>query len=760
MTRKSALTKSLTPMQRQEFHNRLQEARGHWRPDPAQHPRHGAASPARQQLSCGSPKCSAESRMITIDFETRSEADLKKVGAYAYSENPSTDVLCVGWGNDVGEYNVWWPDHICPEYGTPDVEMVSTSEGGRMPKELYLAILNGELIEAHNMAFEWSIWKNILVPRYGWIMPYNHILRDTMAVAAYYALPLGLEQLSRALGYPGKDPEGSRLITKYSKLHLKTAKRDIPPEDFQKFLDYCVTGEVSDVKLEQAISDELGDLPPQEQEIWQMHFEMNQRGLFLDLAGIENASAIVEARSAELVEEFKKITGFTPNQHQKVKDWFGEQGYELDNLQADYLWDILENGICGEEDGDGIPVKGDARRAIEIRLANNKASTKKLDAMARQRGSDGRARFQTRYHGAATGRTTGTGFQPLNLNRGFGDDVSPDNLVADIAYRDGSWLDCLYDNAMDAVGKASRHWIMAEPKNKIIAGDFVSVEAVVLACVAREDWKIEIFRSGGPVYELMACKIHNLPQSEVDLAWNDKGAFKKKWPDERQDGKTGELAFGYQGALNAWLKFDSSGRHSDEAIIGFCKGWRKEHPLVVDLWRNLQTNAILAVNNPGETYTYNDIGFEIVDEWLTMILPDGKRLWYRDPQIRVGMPQWHKPRENEDCADGTCDCRPVPKLTYMAQKEGRWRRVYTYGGKLTENAIQAISRQILFPAIKRLEAAGYTPILDVYDECVCEVPKDFGTKHEFKELMAGPLPEFAANWPISVDAWAGERYKK
>ena len=368
--------------------------------------------------------------------------------------------------------------------------------------------------------------------------------------------------------------------------------------------------------------------------------------------------------------------------------WCAENGSTLENLQAEYLEELLN--------GNELP-QGIVRDALDIRLAINKASTKKLDAMARQRGKDGRARFQSRYHGAVTGRWTGGGFQPLNLHRGF-KNVPPEQLVRDISYRSPEYLDVVYGDAMDAVAKASRHWIMAQEGSRIIAGDYASIEAVGLACLAGEQWKIDAFARGEPIYERSAEIIHQLPEGTVTA---------KTHPLERQDGKTCEIAFGYQGALGAWLKFDKSGRHSDEQILGYCRSWREAHPAIVSFWGALDAAAIAAVRSPGEAFSVRLlIEFEMQDKWLTMVLPNGKRIWYRDPQVRATMPQRHRPAVETACAAGTCNCRPRPQLTYMAWKNKQWKRVHTYGGKLAENATQATCREILVQAMKRVKAAG------------------------------------------------------
>lgn len=870
------------------------------------------------------------SSRCTIDFETRSYADLGKVGAWVYSLHPSTEVICLCWKfSDSAEVGEWVP-------GMPP------------PASLIRWIRGGGLIEAHNYSFELAIWTNVCMPKYGFCSVLPSQWRCSMAVACYYALPAKLESLCRALHIEGKDPAGGRLISKYSCLYLKTASPTIPPEDLRRFIDYCKI----DVLREEAVSDYLGDLPDRELPHFQLDQEINMRGLFLDAEGIAAAAAIVDQRAEALTDRFRTLTGLNPTQNAKLLPWFAARGLVLDNMQAAYIEDLLEEGA--------VPA-GECREALTIRLQVNKASTKKLDAMARQRSpANGRALWQVRYHGAQTGRDTGGGFQPLNLTRGM-EDVEPDQLVRDIMHGDATWLDALYGDAMDAVSKASRHWIMAAPGHRILAGDFVSIEAVVLACLAGETWKVDAFREGRKIYELMGDKIHGLAEGTVtkkshpgerqdgktclgartkvltnrgwtaitnvklnDMLWdgvewvkhsglasqglkttiswagveitedhrvlcgskwfaasavNSRDALMRRakatgsarlpssvlnwgrtevfspsgsgapaeaastlsprityataelrgaqsalkthpWPGERisgvsltfapttrigddcliasphashaaspaateitereasssmslgskasresariwpisclyragmcqrlrstastmmsgisqvisgslrakkttsTNGRSGslstkspnlrpvydllnagprrrftiltdagpvivhncELAFGYQGGLGAWLKFDNSGRHTDERIVEICKAWRAEHPMIVKFWRGLDDAALKAVANPADGIVqFRSIGFEIVDEWLSMILPNGKRIWYREPELRTGLPAWHKPETKEDCAAGSCDCRPMTKLTYMAQKEGQWRRVNTYGGKL------------------------------------------------------------------------------
>lgn len=661
--------------------------------------------------------------MIYLDFETKSFADLAKVGTKAYAQDPTTEVICLCWRIDDGEPGEWWP-------------------GLGKPWHLLNAINDGHEVEAFHVAFEYCIWTEIMVKRHGWCGVPFESWRDLMAVACYLALPAQLDKLARALGFEGKDKRGGQLITKYSKLYLKTAKQDIPDDDFFAFVDYCHR----DVEQERLVSLKLGKLPPAELEIFQHDFAVNIRGLSIDMTGVEVASSIVAERAAKLAQKFRTLTNLNPGQGAKIHEWAAAQGFPLENLQKDYLQELL--------DGDELP-QGPVRKAIEIRLKINKASTKKLDAMARQTDAEGRACFQTRYHGAVTGRNTGSGFQPLNLNRGW-EDEPPERLVKNIMRGSAEWLDLLYGDATDAVAKASRHWIVPKTSNRIFAGDFVSVEAVGLACLAGEEWKIQAFRDGVKIYEHMGDKIYGLPPGTVT---------KKTHPQERFDGKTGELAFGYGGGLGAWLKFDSSGRHSDERIHEIKNTWREEHPETVSYWKGLENASIDALHYPGDIVEVGTVAYQLVpdddtkDGWLTCILPDGKRIWYRSPKVLPRRPPWHKPSERDECATGECDCGFIDQLTYLTYKGGTWFRTGTYGGKLSENVTQATCRQILKAAELRVQRAGYNVILSVYDEVIAEVPKGFGSLEHFTDLMQ-EKEEWFADWPITCDPWEGLRYKK
>ena len=249
----------------------------------------------------------SEPLRCTLDFETKSFADLGKVGEWEYSLDKTTEVIVLCW-----RLSSWVRGRV--DYWVP---YPPGSFGNMMPTELREAIEGGCLVEAHKYSFEMAHWANVMVPRYGWAPIKAEQWRDTMAVACYYAMPAKLESLLRALGMPGKNTEGGRLISKYSKLYLPSAKAVIPPEDMAKWITYCK----EDVLREEQVSDYLGDLPERELPVFLLDQEINLRGLKLDQCGIAAASRVVEQRATELCEAFRALTNLNPTQGAKIIAW-------------------------------------------------------------------------------------------------------------------------------------------------------------------------------------------------------------------------------------------------------------------------------------------------------------------------------------------------------------------------------------------------------------------------------------------------------
>ena len=655
---------------------------------------------------------------ITLDFETRSGVDLTKSNPWTYAEDLSTGVICAAWKHSEDKQCGTWT-YLDDSALYPLVYWVRHTD---LP------------IFAFNAAFEIAIWENIMVPRHGWPPIARDRWRDTQALANYLALPPSLDALCKAVGLPGKDPEGKRLISKYSKLHLKTAKHDIPPEDLRAFVEYCVR----DVEQEEAVDERMGELPDSEQSLFLEDLEINLRGLALDVPGLTSAHEVVKARRAELANAFRAATGLSPTQRGKFQEWLREADVEVDNMQSAYLTQYLEDeNVCP-----------DIEEAMRLYAAYNKASVSKLDAMLRNVDSTGRARFQTRYHGANTGRNTGAGIQPLNLPRTY-EDYEPDMVVRDIDMRDPEYLDVVYGDAVDCVSKALRHYIVAAPGHRFVVADFVSIEAVILAVLADETWKVEAFHNREPIYERTADIVFGLPPGTVT---------KYTHPSERHVGKICELASGYQGSVGAWRKFDTSDRFTDEEVRGIVKKWRLGHPAIVCLWSDLDATAKHVVRHGG-AMRVGELVLGMAGSFMYMEAPNGKRIWYAQPELALAMPAWHNTKEEEDCAAGVCSCKPSMQVRYMSWKAGQWRPTFTYGGKLTENACQFVSRELLRVAQTRVMRAGYPVVLTVYDEMVAECPDGFGSVEDMVRLMEMPV-SWAEDWPYRADGWEGTRYKK
>ncbi len=591
---------------------------------------------------------------LTIDFETRSEVDLRKSNAWVYSEHPSTDVICLAWRAREGGTRAWANPEIWGGDGRDLFWEGTTYGASHIPAPLAYYINDTDCpIYAFNAAFEIAMWENIMVARHGWPAIARERWRDSRAVANYLALPPALGKLCEVLKLQGKDPAGDRLISKYSKLHLKTAQYHIPDEDLRAFIKYCK----QDVNQEVLADSAIGELPDQEQGYCLEDLTVNLRGLRLDIPAITKARDIAVKRQAQLANEFEDITGFRPTQHAKLKEWLDGHGHPVADTRAETIEVLLESTLPYH-----------VAEALELRQAYNKASTKKLAAMLRNASADGRARLQTQYHGANTGRNTGAGFQPLNLPRTY-EDFEPEQVVRDIGYGDPEYLDAVYGDAMDAVSKSLRHYIIPTEGHRFVVADFVSIEAVILAVLSNETKKIQAFRNKEPIYERTADIVFGLPPGTVTKATH---------PEERRAGKVAELASGYQGSVGAWRKFDNSDRFTDDEVKAIVKAWRGANPNIVTFWRDLEQAAFRAMDGL-ERVEVGDIVFGMHGDALYMEAPNGKRIWYQQPELVVELPHW---------ATEDDDAEPVVKLRYMSWKDGRWQKTYTYGGKLAENACQ------------------------------------------------------------------------
>lgn len=663
---------------------------------------------------------------ITIDFETYSEAELKKCGAWKYAEHPSTEILCLAYSINGAEPDLWHPAYGYPA-GPAD------------------CLRKGAIVDAHNVGFERAIWEKVCVPRLGWPAIEAHQWDCTMARAASRALPLGLDELTRALGLDQKkDKRGKELLNLLSKPRKPTKKdprtRIQDPELLAELYEYCK----QDVRAELAVRKALGNLPAPERQVFLLNEKMNSRGVTIDVESVHNAMAIVTEVEGRLTEELTDITSglvTTHNQGARILEWLHGEGVHLDDLTAD----TVAAALPGAE--------GEARRVLEIRASLAKASTKKLASLLAAVGSDGRVRGLSQYHGAFTGRNAGRLVQPLNLPRpkltifdGKKDvSVPPEDLIEAISHRSASWLEAMYGDPMQCVADALRPMFMAGEGKNLCSVDLSAIEAVGIAALAGEESKLNVFRRGDDPYCVFASFALARPVT------------KETDPKARQNvGKVGELAFGFGGGVGAWRNFDDSDRFTDVEVDNFKKAWRLQHPRIstppwskdeeIGLWYGLQAAAIKAMLK-GEG-TFREIKYYRRGMYLVCVLPSSRAICYYDPRLEERENPWTE--------------RPEVVLTYMSQKEGRWQRVDTWGGKLAENVTQATCRDVLVWGQRRCDAE--MPVLmTVYDEIITEVDEDLGHDRPVERLieyMTTDLPPWCSWWPIKASGWCEKRYRK
>lgn len=658
--------------------------------------------------------------IVTLDCETFSECDLKKAGAWRYAEDPTTEVLVVTYSIAEGPVRTWWP-------------------GAPMPFDLRDAVESGAVIDAHNAMFERAIWTRILTPRHGWGLPEAHQWDCTMARAATRALPLALDPLGAALDLDTrKDKVGKSLITKLCKPRKPTKKdpstRNRDPELIRQLGEYCA----QDTRTEIAVRRNLGPISASERRLWLLDQKINARGIAVDVAGVRSALAVVGQIEERLGTEFERITGLGFNQVTAVTAWLAERGLVLEDLTKDTVTDAL-NECTLERDH---PV----RRVLELRQILAKASTKKLKALLASVCSDGRVRGTQQYHGAFTGRWAGRLVQPQNLPRPLWEPREGHEnewvagLVSAIRTEDLDFIEdvygikgaSMYRGAMQAVVDALRSMFIAGPGKKLVSGDLSAIEAVGLAGLSGEESKLDVFRRRLDPY----C-------TTASLIFGYEVVSKKTHPKERQVGKVGELAFGYGGGVGAWRNFDRTDTYSDDEVNGFKMGWREGHPNVEAYWHGLEAAAIEAMNVGRAEYM--GVLYRLQGDYLVCRLPSGRTICYYQPRLKETVTPWGK---------------PTIILSYMAQKEGRWRRVSTWGGKLTENVTQAACRDVLVPGMFNAEAEGLEIVLTVHDEIVVEVDEDRqGVVDTLTSCMA-VNPDWASNWPIRSEGWEGRRYRK
>lgn len=651
--------------------------------------------------------------ILSMDFETYSEADIAKCGSFRYMEDPSFEVLLHGFA-----------------YDDDPVTVIDHTAGETVPADVLKDIWSPKIIKsAWNCAFErYALWRH-----YGKYCPPEQ-WQDSMILAAQCGLPASLSEAGKALGLgedTAKMKEGKALI-RYFCLPCKPTKanggrtRNFPehaPEKWETFKRY--NGQ--DVVSERAIREMLRQWTPNEAEhrFWCLDAKINENGMKIDKQLAVNAVAMDRRYKEELTEQAVAISGLdNPKSVSQIKTWLADQeGQEFPSLNKKVITDVV-----------GALKTDDAKRFMAIRTELSKSSTAKYEAMLRAMCPDEHVKGCFQFYGAnRTGRFAGRLVQLQNLPQNHMEDLeAARDLVRNGHY---SAIKCLYGSVSSTLSELIRTALIPEDNCKIMVADFSAIEARVIAWVANEQWRLDTFRNGGDIYCASASQMFHVPV----VKHGENGHL-------RQKGKIAELALGYGGGVNALKAFgaDKMGM-SEEEMQETVDLWRESSPKIVALWKSLEKAAIKCVARKATTTSdLGNIRFDYEKGILWMTLPSGRRIAYYGAKYEAS--QWDKERK---------------VLSYMGvdQKTKKWSRLETWGGKLTENLVQATARDCLREAMFALEDAGYDIRAHVHDECIVSEPIDGRSVEEMSALMGQPI-DWAPGLPLRADGYACSSYRK
>lgn len=647
-------------------------------------------------------------KTLAIDIETFSGTDLKKSGVYRYAQDPDFTILLIAYSID-----------------DEPVELLDlTAE--QVPESLIKALTDPSIIKtAHNANFE----RTCLTAFFGLPMSPEQ-WRCTMATAAQVGLPLSLEACAKVLGLQQQKDTAGKALIRYFCVPCKPTKtngeriRNLPhhdPAKWEAFKEYCR----QDVVVEQAIREKISwfDIPQMEVDLWNLDQRINDRGVLADPQMVANAIKIDKAFREQLTAEAIQITGLdNPNSVAQLKGWLKDAAeIEVETLNKEATSDLIK--IVGE---------GPARRVLEIRQKMSKSSVKKYDAVINCIGSDGRVRGLLQYYGAnRTGRWAGRLVQVQNLPRNEMNDLA---LAREIVKDgDGDLLEMCFGSVSDVLSQLIRTSFVAPDGHSFIVADFSAIEARVLAWLAGEKWRLQVFETHGKIYEASASQMFKIPLEKIT-----------KGSDLRQKGKVAELALGYQGGPGALEKMGAIKMGIPvEELPRLVKMWRNANPKIVKYWYDVEAAAMEAINNPGQTINLHPgLKFYMKKGALLIELPSGRRLCYLRAKIGQGS-------FGSDCI----------LFEGMNQTTKQWGRQDTYGGKLVENITQAVARDCLADALLRIDKAGFQIAMHIHDEAVLEDQREGGVCEEVDKIMGTPIP-WAKGLPLKAESYITKFYKK
>lgn len=673
--------------------------------------------------------------MVHLDFETYSRIDLRNCGLYRYAEDESTEVLIIGYAFDDEPVEIWRTDQDLFELPPP---------------ELIDRIQHGDEVCAHNAQFERAIWHWCLHKRHGWPDIKLKQWFCTAAQAAALALPRNLDGAAGAVELDArKDPRGYKLIRTFciprraTKNNPKT--RIMPqdqPDDFNDFVEYCR----QDVVTERAFKARVPALTRNERIVWQFDTKINERGLPLDVGLIKQTITIAQELTRRNRERVLEMTdGIAPTQRDKFLEWMNTElqgdgpgdnsGVFLETLQRKELEDLLKS----EKDG-MVLLPANVRELLELRIEGARVSIKKLLAMLAVVGADNRARGTLLYWGARTGRWAGRLIQPHNFPRGRYSKDEREIILDLLQHGDPDLLLTFFDKGMEALSNILRGFICAPDGRILYVVDYSQIEARILVWLAGQDDIVKMYFDKRDLYLWMASKIYGVPEEELIRL------YKAKDPDvtfKRLVAKHTVLGCGFQmGASKFHGTCEGFGVDIEFALAENCVFmFRSSHPRVKALWYEVDNAAreVLRTGIP-QRCAQGRLEFFIEGIFLRMRLPSGRCLSYPYPKLMF----MEDGREN---------------ITYMVEEKKQWRREKTYGGKLVENAVQAMARDVMVNGMINAERAGYEVVSTVHDEIITEADENFGDVHAFEHIVC-QLPAWAQGCPIAAEGYKAKRWRK
>lgn len=634
-------------------------------------------------------------RTLNIDIETRSDQDIK-YGVYKYVDSPRFKILLFAYSIDHGP-----------------VEIVDLENGESFPGILLKALLDDTVKIAFNASFE----RTCLAKHFRKPMPPED-WRDTMIHGMELGLPASLGKMAEYLKLDQqKDTEGKRLIRKFCNPKKDGTFEKCEGADWELFKDYCK----QDVRTEMSIADQLSKYPiaDSEWELWALDQRINDRGVGVDM---DLVNAAIKLNDEDAADAKKKLYALTeldnPNSVAQIKGWLAKHGLTMPTLGAEAVKEVLARKDIDPK----------AKQALELRQRLSGSAVKKYDMLENATTTQGRIHGILQYYGASrTGRWAGRLLQVQNLPRGSLKPYDLENARYFVKQDDAEALEMIYGEVPEVLKSLIRTALIPSPGNQFIVSDFSAIEARVIAWLAGEDWVLDTFRSGHDIYKATANQMFKL------------GGVDKVDKPMRQRGKVATLALGYQGGAGALKAMGALKMGIQEhELQGLVDAWRQANPNIVKLWRNVENAAKSAleygvpVNVPGTA-----IQFYTEGSFLFAQLPNGRRIAYSKARLEDGRIRY----EGKD------------------QTKATFTTLDTYGGKLTENIVQATARDVLGESMLRLEKLGFEIVAHVHDEAIIDVPKGKANIDEINRLMS-INPSWTEGLPLNAAGFEADFYMK